>query len=148
MDLATLMALREGKSELPGIGEIDPELARILAEDAQWQAFIHSPLTGEILDQGSATYRPSEKLRNFIRVRDPHCTFPGCRKRSHRCQLDHITPFPTGPTTRANLHPLCQHHHTLKTHAQWQAERDPESGTTTWTSPHGVVATADDPPPF
>lgn len=148
MDLATLMALREGKSELPGIGEIDPELARILAEDAQWQTFIHSPLTGEILDQGSATYRPSEKLRNFIRARDPHCTFPGCRKRSHRCQLDHITPFPTGPTTRANLHPLCQHHHNLKTHAQWQAERDSESGTTTWTSQHGVAVIADDPPPF
>lgn len=150
MDLDTLTALREGRSVLPGIGEIDPELARTLAEDAEWQIFITSPLTGEILDQGSGTYRPSRRLRNFIRVRDPICTFPGCRRRSHRCQLDHIVPFPEGPTTRANLQPVCQHHHNLKTHGHWQARRN-RAGTITWTSPHGVVATHDseaEPPPF
>jgi hypothetical protein len=155
IDLPTLLALRDNPAELPGYGPLDPELARALAADNEWRRFLHDPITGQILDLGHTKYEPSRKLREFIHARDPKCTYPGCNHQARRSQLDHITPWPQGPTDRSNLHPLCVHHHNLKTHGNWQVTRDHDSGETTWTSPRGLTAKAPhpytpmpDPPPF
>jgi len=51
-----------------------------------------------------------------------------------RCQLDHVTPFPNGPTTVENLACLCTTHHGFKHHAGWRLTMTPD-GTCTWTSP-------------
>ncbi len=159
IDLPTLLALRDNPAELPGYGPLDPELARALAADNEWRRFLHDPITGQILDLGHTKYEPSRKLREFIHARDPKCTYPGCNHQARRSQLDHIQPWPQGPTDRSNLHPLCVHHHNLKTHGNWQVTRDHDSGETTWTSPRGLTAKAphpytpiihehDGPPPF
>ena len=159
IDLPTLLALRDNPAELPGYGPLDPELARTLAADNEWRRFLHDPITGQILDLGHTKYEPNKRLREFIHARDPKCTYPGCNHQARRSQLDHITPWPQGPTDRNNLHPLCVHHHNLKTHGNWQVTRDHESGETTWTSPRGLTAKAphpytpmidehDGPPPF
>ena len=164
IDLPTLLALRDNPAELPGYGPLDPELARALAADNEWRRFLHDPITGQILDLGHTKYEPNKRLREFIHARDPKCTYPGCNHQARRSQLDHITPWPQGPTDRSNLHPLCVHHHNLKTHGNWQVTRDHDSGETTWTSPRGLTAKAphpyqpmpttiwpeqdDEPPPF
>jgi hypothetical protein len=145
IDLPTLLALRDNPAELPGYGPLDPELARALAADNEWRRFLHDPITGQILDLGHTKYEPSRKLREFIHARDPKCTYPGCNHQARRSQLDHITPWPQGPTGRSNLHPLCVHHHNLKTHGNWQVTRDHDSGETTWTSPRGLTAKAPHP---
>ncbi len=145
IDLPTLLALRDNPAELPGYGPLDPELARALAADNEWRRFLHDPITGQILDLGHTRYEPSRKLREFIHARDPKCTYPGCNQQARRSQLDHIQPWPEGPTDRTNLHPLCVHHHNLKTHGNWQVTRDQDSGETTWTSPRGLTAKAPHP---
>ena len=145
IDLPTLLALRDNPAELPGYGPLDPELARALAADNEWRRFLHDPITGQILDLGHTKYEPSRKLREFIHARDPKCTYPGCNHQARRSQLDHIQPWPQGPTDRSNLHPLCVHHHNLKTHGNWQVTRNHDSGETTWTSPRGLTAKAPHP---
>jgi hypothetical protein len=145
IDLPTLLALRDNPAELPGYGPLDPELARALAADNEWRRFLHDPITGQILDLGHTKYEPSRNLREFIHARDPKCTYPGCNQQARRSQLDHIQPWPEGPTDRTNLHPLCVHHHNLKTHGSWQVTRDNDSGETTWTSPRGLTAKAPHP---
>ena len=52
--------------------------------------------------------------------------FPGCRRDSRGCDLDHITPYiptdeggPPGQTRAGNLAPLCRTHHRVKTHTAW-----------------------------
>lgn len=157
IDLPTLIGLRDNPGELKGYGPIDAGLARALAADSEWRRFVQEPITGHLLDLGRGRYSPNSLLRDFIRARDPLCTFPGCTAQSQRTQLDHIRPWPEGPTSSANLHALCQHHHNLKTHGYWQVRRDDDDGSTHWRSPHGLDATtpnyfadlgADDPPPF
>jgi hypothetical protein len=68
-------------------------------------------------------------------ARDQVCTFPGCRRRAHHCELDHRTPQQHGgPTNPENLAALCKRHHTGKHTADWTPHREPD-GSHTWTSP-------------
>ena len=83
----------------------------------------------------TASYRPTADQSRVVRARDQTCCFPGCRRRASRSDLDHRRRYPEGPTSTANLHPLCRHHHRLK-HDGWTCRRAPD-GTTTWTSPRG-----------
>jgi predicted restriction endonuclease len=43
------------------------------------------------------------------------CRWPGCTRSARTCDLDHIVPWPDGPTTADNLIALCRGHHRLKT---------------------------------
>jgi len=85
---------------------------------------------------GSESYTPSAALRERVELRDPTCVFPWCARPSKACDLDHVVPWPAGPTTEANLAPLCRHHHRLKTHAGWGYE-PLSAGAYLWRSPHG-----------
>lgn len=87
---------------------------------------------------GTQAYAPTAAQCRVVRARDLACTFPGCGQRAQRTDLDHRTPFPHGPTTTANLHPLCRRHHRLK-HDGWTCRRGFD-GTTAWTSPRGQAA--------
>jgi hypothetical protein len=44
------------------------------------------------------------------------CQSPGCMVPAERCDIDHRTPWPNGPTRGDNLGPLCRRHHTYKGH--------------------------------
>ena len=101
-----------------------------------------------MIDLGDATtavdqHDPPPAMREHVVLRDAHCVFPGCRRDSRSCYLDHITPFvpmdeggPPGQTTPANLAPLCRTHHRMKTHAAWTYKRL-DHGAYTWTAPTG-----------
>ena len=36
---------------------------------------------------------PPDAMREHVILRDAHCVFPGCRRDSRSCDLDHITPY-------------------------------------------------------
>jgi hypothetical protein len=141
IDLPTLLGMADHPGEVPGYGAVPAEVARAMAADRDLVRWLVDPGTGELLEVGSETYRPSERLQQFIRARDQRCSFPGCGRRAESCEIDHVRNFGTGPhdgkTVRRNLGPLCRQHHNAKTHGLWHLDRDPASGRRTWTSPLG-----------
>jgi len=92
------------------------------------------PATGTLTRHDPTTYRPGAQLARAVRARDGTCRMPGCATPAERCQLDHVTPFPHGPTQIGNLASLCTAHHGFKHHAGWNLSMTP-NGICTWTSP-------------
>jgi hypothetical protein len=75
-------------------------------------------------------------LQEFVLARDRTCRFPTCSRKARCCDIDHLIPWPDGPTAAANCECLCEHHHRLKHTGGWSVTGDP-NGTLTWTSPTG-----------
>ena len=100
-----------------------------------------------VLDLSEATavdqHDPPSAMRELCLLRDAYCVFPGCRRDSRGCDLDHITAYipmaeggPPGQTSPFNLAPLCRTHHRIKTFTAWDYKRL-DDGTYVWTSPTG-----------
>lgn len=89
-------------------------------------------------------YQPSAKLAAFVRARDMFCRFPGCDVPAERCDVDHVVPYPCGPTHASNLHCKCRTHHLMKTFwggpDGWRDRQLPD-GTVIWTTPSGQTYT-------
>ncbi len=129
-------------AEIEGYGPI----ADTHADELLRRLELPSAIIRLTLPQLQAGYMPNLKLRRYVRTRDRHCRFPGCRRPARNCDLDHIVPWPAGPTDADNLQPLCRYHHRIKTHSGWRVERGPNN-TTIWISPRGKRYTSrpDDP---
>ena len=139
MDLPTLLGLRDNPAELLGYGPLPAPLARLLAADNGWRRLIQDALTGAPKDLGRLRRFPSAQLREWIRLRDRVCVFPGCYRSAPRCAIDHrIEVYQGGGTDEANLAPLCPKHHRVKD-AGWTYQRHPDR--IVWTSPHGLTYT-------
>jgi hypothetical protein len=142
--LETLLALDDDPAELTGLGPIPAGLARALAADGQWRAWI-TDAAGAVTATGSRGYVPGAALARLVRAREPYCRFPGCRQPAMRCDLDHAIPWPAGATSAGNLGPLCRRHHVLKTHAPWLLEpnacREDDPSGWRWRTPAGLVIT-------
>ncbi len=125
---------------LAGKGPIDPATARRLAADApRLTRLLTHPVTGMALT--ADTYRPSAKLRRFLRLRDGRCRQPGCTRSAGRCDIDHTIPAEVGgPTVPNNLAHLCRGHHTLKHHGGWEVKQM-SPGVLEWTTPTGRIIT-------
>ncbi len=151
IDAAALLALAEEPGHLPGCGPVPADVARALAADLPWRAWLTRATAAgtQVVATSPGTYRPPAALARLIRAREPHCRMPGCRSRA--VDLDHVIPFPRGRTTPANLGPLCRRHHRLKTHTRWTqtTDSDDDDGPTTWTwtTPTGMTYT-DTPEPL
>jgi hypothetical protein len=148
IDLPTLLGLANHPGELPGYGPIPPAMARHLAADRDWTRWTIDPGTRRLLDRGARTYRPSNPMRRHIAAAHRRCTFPGCHRPAEQCDTDHRTTYRSGGRTVViNLGPLCRQHHNAKTHGRWRLHYDPDTATTTWTSPLGhTYTTGADPP--
>ncbi len=146
---ATTLAGADDKiAELDGHGPLHPDIARDLAgRNTGWSRLILDP-TGMVVE--TDTYTPTEGMRRFLRARDQHCRFPGCRMPVHRCEIDHNHDHAKGGKTRIdNLGHFCRGHHTLKhPHMpdphRWTAQQE-KDGSVTWHSPLGRDYV--DPPP-
>jgi hypothetical protein len=93
-------------------------------------------------------YRPATALDRHLRARDRRCRFPGCRRRVPRGgELDHVVPYPAGPTSATNLAGFCTGHHRGKHQAPGWHHQLAADGTLTVTTPTGLV-TMTTPPPF
>ena len=135
---STLIGADDHPGELVGHGPIPATLAREVAADGVWRRLVTDPLSGTLLDHGRTTYHPPAGLADFVRARDLHCRFPGCRRKAADGELDHVIPWSTGGTTSENnLAAYCTHDHLLKTHAPgWRVEAHAD-GTLTWITPTG-----------
>ena len=85
-------------------------------------------------------YRPPRRVAELVRSRDGHCRFPGCHVSARFCDLDHVRPWPSGPTTAGNLMCLCRRHHRTKQRPGWRV-RIRADATVAWTDPTGRTRT-------
>lgn len=132
----TMVGHGEEPTLLAGYGPIDADTAQDLAGGATgWERVMTSPVTGEVL--AVDRYRVPAGMQRFLRARDEHCRFPGCRKAVWRCDVDHTHDAARGGATRpGNLAHLCRRHHTLKHASAWSVEQL-SAGVLVWTSPSG-----------
>ncbi len=154
----TAVGASERAAMLDGCTPVDADTARELMAGAPgWERLLTDPVTGVAL--AVDRYRPTPAMRRFVRIRDVHCRFPGCRQPARRCEVDHNLDHAKGGATHlCNLACLCKRHHVLKTETAWTAEQQPD-GSIVWTSPLGrrttdpperrvAFAPDPDPPPF
>ncbi|WP_322409770.1 HNH endonuclease [Microbacterium invictum] len=140
-----LMGHSDVPCDLAGVGPIDAGTARLLAgnSDGVWERLLVHPITGLIMavDQ----YRPTGAMVRFLKGRDKHCRWPGCRMPARKCELDHNHDAALGGRTEiCNLCCLCQRHHSMKQFTAWKVTQL-HGGIIEWTSPTGRVYT-DNPP--
>ncbi|MBF4459960.1 HNH endonuclease signature motif containing protein [Pseudoclavibacter sp. VKM Ac-2867] len=123
-------ALLEGMSPMP------IEDAKHLAATAP--AFVRlltHPITGAI--QAVDAYTPTAAMRAFLKARDIHCRFIGCRQPATNCELDHTIDHQYGGKTATwNLSDFCKNHHIIKHHTAWTVTQH-DGGTLEWTTPSG-----------
>jgi len=100
---------------------------------------------GNLLDVTEMGRFPSRKLGMAVKFRDGTCTGPTCTKPAADCDLDHLVPAPSGPTTASNLNDKCRHDHRAKTHAGHMSARTGEHASS-WTTPTGHRYLTADPP--
>ncbi len=131
--VASLLGLADGLGEVPGMGPIPADVARGLAADARWRAWL-TDAAGTVVATSATTYRPGAALARLVRARHPECRMPGCRRSAEACDLDHAVPHPAGETSLDNLGPLCRRHHVMKTHYGW----DLDAAADRWRSPAGA----------
>ncbi|QDE35281.1 DUF222 domain-containing protein [Microbacterium foliorum] len=137
---STLAGDDDRPAELDGHGPLDPDVARGLAGRCTGWSRLFLDATGLVTETDS--YSPTEQMRRFLRARDQHCRFPGCRMPVHRCEIDHNHDHARGGRTRIdNLSHFCTTHHSLKhpdidERHRWRARQTPD-GSITWTSPLG-----------
>lgn len=137
----SLAGLDDAPGMINGFGVLPADVARRLAAaDSRWRQVLTCRSSGALLDVGTLSYRPPPALARHVRLRDGTCRFPGCTVPARECDLDHLIPFPIGPTSADNLHALCRRHHGLKHEDGWSVEPLP-GHQLRWTSPLGAVAT-------
>lgn len=138
----TLAGLDDHPAELDGHGPLDPDIARALAGRNNGWSRLFLDASGMVTE--TDTYTPTEGMRRYLRARDQHCRFPGCRMPVHRCEIDHNHDHAQGGRTAIdNLAHFCKSHHQLKhpdidSDHRWTARSRPD-GTIEWTSPLGRI---------
>ena len=138
--LDTLLGLADGVADVPGLGQVPAGVARALAVDGRWRAWITDAIDaagGAVVATGSRRYTPGPALARLVRAREQVCRMPGCQRSAATCDLDHTVPWPRGDTVASNLGPLCRRHHQLKTHSGWRLE--PTDRGWRWRLPSGLI---------
>jgi hypothetical protein len=146
VDTADLAAA--GPDALVRSDKLGPLLADRVADWLAGSRVVVRPVLDPTRIEAVDRHDPPAAMADAVRLRDPHCVFPGCRRPARACDLDHIQPYrppgeggPPGQTRLENLAPLCRRHHRPKTHRQWTYHRDPD-GTYHWThTPTGEQVT-------
>jgi len=87
-------------------------------------------------------YEIPDRIRQQVLLINPTCVFPFCGRKSRGLDLDHVIPWPLGPTATDNLAPLCRSHHRAKTFGRWTYSVI-TPGTYAWRSPHGYTYRTD-----
>ena len=143
----TLLGLDDEPGHLSGYGPITADAARRLAADQSgtWRRLLTDPNTGDLLDISADTYRPGQRLRDFIAARDDHCVFPGCHQPAYRCEYEHTLSYGAGGATcRNNGAAACKRHNLCKIDTGWGYTRN-DDGSFSWTTDTGHTFTSHPP---
>ncbi|MFN0026556.1 MAG: DUF222 domain-containing protein [Acidimicrobiales bacterium] len=107
-------------------GSWDPETP-VPPEAMCDSAFTRTVLSaqGEVLDVGRATRSWPDAIANAIRLRDRHCTFPGCDRPASWNDVHHCLDWNLGGETKiTNGALLCRWHHTYIHRHHWTVRLD------------------------
>ena len=100
IDLATLLGLRDGIAEIPGVGAIPASAARwLLADGAPLRRLVTDPLTGALLDYGRSTYLVPPALAEFLCAKNITSASPHSNIDSRLTDMEHNQPHHHGGTT-------------------------------------------------
>jgi hypothetical protein len=135
-----LMGLTDEPATLDGHGPIPASMARnLVAEGASsFHRVLTDPRDGAPLDIGRDSYRITKAQRQWLRMRDGKCPFPGCNNHSLDNEADHILAWADGGTTGiSNLGQPCPKHHRLKHTSGWTPTSATKNSPPGWTSPTG-----------
>jgi hypothetical protein len=130
---------RSGTGELVDLADRDvrPPPTPTGVREALLDMVLDPIQTSDLASRTEAQHDPSEPLRELVALRDRCCDGPtGSRVPASRCDLDHDTPYPHGPTAAWNLRARSQRTHQLK-HSGWTPLQTPTA--TIWFSPAGQV---------
>ncbi|GAA0980287.1 hypothetical protein GCM10009562_27840 [Nocardioides aquaticus] len=110
------------------------------AQVRQWAQTAASITIRPVLDLAETihcdSYECSDRLKEQTQLRDTTCVFPWCTNPAVFTDMEHVIPYPDGPTETGNVAPACRQHHRAKTHMGWDYEvLGP--GLYLWTSPQG-----------
>ncbi|RPF22419.1 HNH endonuclease [Myceligenerans xiligouense] len=127
-----------GPAMLDGQVPVDDEIAsRLIAQAPSLRRLLTHPETGAVVSVGRDSYVVPADLREYLKIRDVTCRWPGCGARAERCDVDHVTDWADGGRTdHDNLVHLCRAHHITKHQTRWTSHLAAD-GTITWTSPTG-----------
>ena len=136
----SLLGAVEEPATLDGYGPIPGSMARRLVADGagSFLRVLTDPRSGAPLEIGRTSYRIPKPMRQWLRLRDGRCPFPGCGNQSLDNEADHLLAWSEGGGTGiSNLGQPCRKHHRLKHTTPWRptgATRDRPPG---WISPSG-----------
>ncbi len=115
-------------------------MARRLIADGpdSFYRVLTDPRDGAPLEIGRASYRLTKAQRQWLRLRDGKCPFPGCSNPSLDNEADHLLAWADGGTTGiANLGQPCPKHHRLKHRTAWTPTGASKDNPPGWISPSG-----------
>ena len=136
----SLMGQTDEPAILDGHGPIPPSMARRLVADgaASFYRVLVDPRDGTPLEIGRTSYRVSKAMRQWLRLRDGKCPFPGCSNSSPDNEADHILAWAKGGSTGVpNLGQPCPKHHKLRHTSGWKPTPASKTEPPGWISPTG-----------
>ncbi|YCH19656.1 HNH endonuclease [Arthrobacter sp. D1-29] len=135
-----LLGATDEPATLDGYGPIPPSMARRLVSDGatSFMRVLTDPRDGAPLEIGRTSYRITKAMRQWLRLRDGKCPFPGCNNHSLDNEADHLLAWARGGTTGiANLGQPCPKHHRLRHTTAWTPTSATKNKPPGWTSPTG-----------
>ncbi|MEV7456810.1 HNH endonuclease signature motif containing protein [Pseudarthrobacter oxydans] len=138
--VVTLMDLTDEPAMLDGYGPIPASMARDLVANGadSFYRVLVDPRDGAPLEIGRSSYRVTKAMRNWLRLRDGQCPFPGCSNPSLDNEADHLLAWHHGGTTGiSNLGQPCPKHHKLRHTSGWKPTPATKNQPPGWTSPTG-----------
>ena len=96
-----LLGMTEEPAMLDGFGPIPASMARDLVANGtdSFHRVLVDPRDGAPLEIGRTSYRLTKAVRNWLRMRDGKCPFPGCSNHSLDNEADHLLAWHHGGTT-------------------------------------------------
>jgi Domain of unknown function (DUF222) len=89
----------------------------------------------------SHSYKPSDRLRHLVQIRDGTCTFPPCNRHARESDFEHALPYDQGGKTCAcNAGARSRACHRVKQSRGWDVTQ-PRPGWHRWQTPAGRVYT-------
>ncbi len=125
---------------LDGYGPIPASMARGLVADGadSFYRVLIDPRDGAPLEIGRTSYRLTKAMRQWLRLRDGKCPFPGCSNNSLDNEADHLLAWAKGGTTGiSNLGQPCPKHHRLRHTSAWKPTAATKNEPPGWISPTG-----------
>ncbi|MBT2534140.1 DUF222 domain-containing protein, partial [Arthrobacter sp. ISL-48] len=136
----SLIGAGEEPATLDGYGPIPASMAaELVAGGAEsFHRVLTDPRDGAPLEIGRTSYRVPTAMRQWLRIRDGKCPFPGCSNRSLDNEADHLLAWADGGTTGiTNLGQPCRKHHRLKHTSAWRPTPATQNKPPGWVSPSG-----------